>query len=194
MTLRSWKNWGLPCGVAMLLFSGCDLFRTRDPEVPAGPRGTFVVPRIPQDVIDNLQAALTERITENYMYAFDETTFEFIADQDALIRDPGLTPWGYGEEYNHITHLFSPNTLPDPSGLVPILRTEEENILPDSASLRVAYVLNIDESLSGPTGMFEGTARFDMRVGHSGYYQIYRWTDLRTGSIATWSDLKSLVR
>lgn len=181
-------------GLALQLIAGCDVFSTRDPEPPDGGRSSFEVPVVPADVIVNLGNALFERNAANYLRSFDPESFEFLADNEALSRDPALQPWIFEDESNHINHLFSQNTLPAESLLLAEIVQQEENIVADTATILVGYEITAEVAVAGLSGTCAGTARFDLRISDQNYWQIYRWTDMRTESGSTWSDLKSIIR
>lgn len=189
----SWKYFGLAT-VLVACVAGCSLFSTRDAESPDSGKNTWETPREPADVLTNMRAALIERDAVNYLRSFDEATFRFEADPVALSRDPSLADWGYDEESQHVTRLFSEGTLPPDSLLSLVFVAPEITILGDSAQIRARYEFVAEVALTGVPHQMAGTADFTLRIGGAGYWQIDYWRDLRTEDAATWSDFKSLVR
>lgn len=189
------RRFGIASLLAIgMIVSGCDLFSTRDPEPPDSGRNTWITPREPSDVLDNMRAAMLERDAVNYMRSFDNAQFVFEADPVALSHDPSMAGWGYPEESQHIARLFSEGTLPLDSILSAIFITSDVTILGDSAEISARYELTAGVALSGVPQHMAGTANFSLYIGGEGYWQINRWKDSRTENEATWSDLKSLVR
>jgi hypothetical protein len=180
--------------LALLTAAGCDLFNTRDAETPDSGRNTWQTPREPADVLVNLRAALIERDAVNYLRSFESSSFQFEADPVALSRDPSLADWGYDEESQHITRLFSEGTLPRDSLISLLFVAPDVTILGDSALIRTGYELEAGVALAGVPHHVAGTADFRLRVGGEDYWQIHYWRDTRTEDEATWSDFKSLVR
>ena len=192
---RAMRNW-LPVVAAVLCAAaaGCDLFTTRDAEPPDSARNTWITPREPRDVLDNLSSAIFERSAVNYMRSFDAQDFRFEADPVALSRDPSLAEWGYDEENGHARALFSEGVVPRDSGLYAVFTVTEETLLGDSSEVYAHYELRAGTALTGAPQAMAGTAYLLLRRGSESYWQIYRWRDLRTEEQSTWSDLKSLVR
>lgn len=184
----------LTAATLLALTVGCDLFTTRDAEPPDSTRNTWITPREPRDVLDNLSSAIFERSTVNYMRSFDAQGFLFEADPVALNRDPSLAEWGYDEENAHVGTLFSEGTVPRDSSLYVVFTVTDETLLGDSAEVYAQYELKAGTALAGVPYSMSGTAYFFLRMGSESYWQVYRWKDLRTEDESTWSDLKSLVR
>lgn len=188
------RFWIVSLLAIWMFASGCDLFSTREPEPPDSGRNTWITPREPSDVLDNMRAALLERDAVNYLRSFDNAQFVFEADPVVLGHDPSLAGWGFSEESQHIARLFSEGTLPLDSILSAIFILSDETILGDSAEIGARYELTAGVALSGVPRHMAGTANFSLHIGGDGYWQIHRWKDARTENEATWSDLKSLVR
>ena len=178
----------------VVLVAGCDLFDTRDPEPPNTGRGSWEIPRVPNDVLINLSTALLEQNAVNYLLSFEQSMFEFVADPEALQQNPSMEGWNYQSESSHIDRLFSEGTLPNDSTLAVVFLNSEQTTLGDSAEIITDYTLQAEIALEGAPGPMAGTAYFFLRVGEAGYWEIYRWQDQRTEEKGTWSDLKSLVQ
>ncbi|MBU0690447.1 hypothetical protein KKH18_01420, partial [bacterium] len=177
-----------------VLIVGCDLFNTRDPEPPNTGRGSWEVPRVPQDVLTNLSRAFLEQNAVNYLLSFEQEVFEFIADPEALQQNPSLAGWNYQSEATHINRLLSVGTLPIDSAVSVVFLNSEQTTLGDSAEIIADYSLQAEIALEGAPGPMAGTAYFYLRIGEAGYWEIYRWQDQRTEEKSTWSDIKSLVQ
>ncbi len=177
-----------------MLISSCDLFNTRDPELPNSGRGSWELPRVPVDVLDNLSAAMLEQNAANYLLSFEQEMFEYIADAEALQQNPSLAGWNYQSESSHIDRLFSEGTLPSDSTVAVVFLNSDQTTLGDSAEIVADYSLQAQIALEGAPGPMAGTAFFYLRIGEAGYWEIYRWQDQRTEEKSTWSDLKSLVQ
>jgi hypothetical protein len=187
------SRW-LPIVALFFMLSGCGLFSTRNPELPDVGRGSWEIPRVPEDVLTNLRDALSERNAVNYLLSFDAETFEFEADPEALQQNSSMVDWDYQDESDHISRLFSEGTLPRDSTVAVVFLTVEPTILGDSAEVIADYSLRAEVALSGSPGLMAGTAHFFLRIGEAGYWTIYYWRDQRTEEQSTWSDLKSLVQ
>ena len=174
---------------------GCGLFSTRPAETPESGRSSWETPRVPADVLTNMSNALFERNAVNYLRSFHQEDFTFDADNVALANDPTLAPWHYEQESRHIISLLSEGTLPRDSLLFVIFTSPNPVSTPaDSADILTPYEITAGVALAGAPHHMAGTAHFYLRMGSEGYWQIYRWVDLRTQDANTWSDLKSIVR
>jgi len=194
MTRAAQVKAGVLIALMCTVWAGCELFTTRDAEPPDSARNTWMTPRQPSDVLDNLSSAIFERSAVNYMRSFDAQDFRFEADAVALGRDPSLAGWGYNEENNHARALFSEGVVPRDSGLYAVFTVIEETLLGDSSEIHAHYELRAGVALAGAPHEMAGTAYVLLRRGGESYWQVYRWRDLRTEEQSTWSDLKSLVR
>jgi hypothetical protein len=141
-----------------------------------------------------MSTSLFERNAVNYLLSFEEGSFEFIADPEALSQDPSLEGWDYAVESAHINRLLSEGTLPGDSALAVVFLNLDQTTLGDSAEIVADYDLRAEVALTGAPGPMAGNAQFLLRIGEAGYWQIYRWVDRRTEEASTWSDLKSLVQ
>lgn len=176
-------------GLLLLLIAGCNLFTTRDPEPPESGSNIINLPRTPQDVLDNLTAAMNNRDDVFYMASFSSDSFRFEPDAVTLARESWMATWGYEQERQHISGLINTGTQPGAVALAVLLTTLSVDEPVDSTTIRVHYDITADVS----PNRFSGTADFVLRMGSAGYWQIYRWRDFRTDEQSTWSDLKSLV-
>lgn len=177
-----------------LIFAGCELFDTRDPQSPAGNQGSWETPQQPRDVLTNLGLALFEKNAANYMRSFDADSFVFVADPVVLQVQPSMAGWDYSREQSHINSLFSEGSLPSDSAVFVVFTQTDETVLGDSAQVIASYNLTAQLALAGRPGEMRGESQFWFRVGREGYWVISRWTDSRTESGASWSDLKALVQ
>jgi hypothetical protein len=180
-------------GLALLIV-GCDLLNTRDPEPPDSGQGSWEIPRLPGDVLNNLSAALFERNAVDYLLSFEQEQFSFEADPEATSQDPSLEEWDFSAESAHINQLFGAGTLPPDSIVRVVFLNSQRTTLGDSAEIIADYSLVAEIALAAAPGPMAGTAYFDLRIGQQGYWEIYHWRDSRTEEQNTWSDLKSLVR
>ena len=173
---------------------GCELFNTRDPEDPAGARGSWEVPLAPEDVLTNLSLALFERNASNYMRSFAEDSFAFLADPTVVQQQPSLALWNYGNEEAHINSLFGEGVLPQDSVACVVISAIEQTLLGDTANFTAHYDVTAQVAIAGAPGQMAGEAQFSMIVGNQGYWEIRTWSDRRTEELASWSELKALLQ
>ena len=191
---RSAIRWFVLTAAIVFLFSGCDLFSTRDAEAPDTGRSSWDIPRVPRDVLRNITLALAERNDVDYLRSISSDHFSFIADAVTLSNYPELAGWSLAEETRHITQLLSGGVLPSDSILSVVFENIEQTEWPDSAFLQEKYTLLAGVTVPGVAHQMSGTAEFLLGVESEGYWVIRRWVDRRTEGEATWSDLKAQVR
>ena len=63
------------CLILIVLLCGCSLTETREPEDPQAPRSDFIAATTPEILFNNLIKSLEEKITENYLSSFVDTSF-----------------------------------------------------------------------------------------------------------------------
>ncbi|NUO18541.1 hypothetical protein HUU59_03750 [bacterium] len=180
--------------VPLLFAAGCELFETREPEPPAGARGSWEVPISPEDVLTNLSLSLFERNSSNYMRSFSPDSFVFMADPIVLQQHPSMSVWETANEQSHINSLFSEGVLPSDSILFVVFSAIEQTLLGDTAHITTHYELTAQVAIAGSPGRMAGEAQFSLEIGDQGYWEIRRWSDQRTEEAASWSDLKALVQ
>lgn len=176
------------------LATGCDLFDARDPEAPDGARGSWDVPRLPDEVLTNLSLALFERNAANYMRSFAADSFQFIADPVVVQQQPDLAAWDYSREQTFINSLFGEGVLPRDSAVFAVFSAIETTLLGDTAHVTARYELTAQVAVAGAPGPMAGEAQFSLIIGDQGYWEIYSWSDRRTEELASWSDLKALLQ
>ncbi|RJP74149.1 MAG: hypothetical protein C4524_13240 [Candidatus Zixiibacteriota bacterium] len=192
MKARRITVWAL--GV-LLLVSGCDLFRTRPTEPPQDGGSPWIYPIQADQVFANMVQAMAERNADHYLRCFfapDDPggTYLFVPNPNTT-GWPLSLPWGYAEESQTITYLFS--LLPDKNP--PFLTFQEENRVVygnnDSVRVRQAYnlVVPFDDPGQPLPSEVSGKSEFLLAQNGDGYWAILRWEDVE-GS-PSWTDLKA---
>lgn len=181
----------------VIVGGGCELFTTRDPQAPLGSNGEgWNLPLTPRDVLSNMENAIGRRSDVDYMHSFSSTDaglpdYAFIADPQAIADNPGrFENWGFAEETRYAQTLFNPANLPLDSLSTVTFNVSQERVIGDSARINAGYSLHLGHLRTAPRSM-EGQLEFNLLRGNDGGWYIQRWSDLRTGGDACWSDLKA---
>jgi len=187
--------------IMFFLFVGCDMFSTREPEKPTNSSGTFSPPTSPSIVIDNLQNAIKEKNTENYVLCLADTTrsakrkFVFNPSGDVAARFVTLfTSWDIANERQYMLSMLS-KISSDEFPQLTLSNNRFDVITPDSAVFVSDYSLIANHtSTSAPTKV-SGIIRFTIVPDITGLWAISRWSDanLEQGGIiqSTWSEMKA---
>jgi len=185
------------CLLLVLFVTGCDLFTTRTPEEPTGSSGEgWNLPLNPRDVLTNMENSIGRRSDVDYAHNFSSEEsglplFRFVADPQSVADNPGrLDSWGLTEEKRYAQTLFNPANLPLDSIASVAFAVTQEQLFGDSARVNAGYNLHLGHLRSAPRVM-EGQLEFNLLRGNDGGWYIHRWSDLRAGGHACWSDLKA---
>lgn len=189
--------------VALLLFvialSGCNIFQTRTPEPPdEGGGAGFQQPDRPEQVLENLQAAVADMNLANYMRNFVENgqtgeNFSFSPSSSALDNNPDIWQnWSRENEAAYFSNLVS--ATQNLSGHSLNLSDQERVTLPDggeriTASYTITLIHNRRESGTPTVG--SGNFLMDLVQDDNGLWYIQSWSDSAAGASFTWSDFKA---
>ncbi|KAA3661183.1 MAG: hypothetical protein DWQ10_05090, partial [Calditrichaeota bacterium] len=106
------KRYHFIYSLSLLLFFSCtNPFTTREPEEPISALQSWVQPRQPETVLENLRNAILELNVENYVRSLSDTSkglpaFQFIPAPDVAAEYPGVfTTWNTESERTYFTTL-----------------------------------------------------------------------------------------
>jgi len=177
----------------VFLFSGCDIFNTRDPEKPDQPATTLVTATDPQQLIDNFTDAIANVDLDNYLACLSDSlvsgkNFVFAPSNEASALYPLLaTNWDLRSEKQYFTNMkaklstdakitisFS-NVFLSPSG--------------DSAVYTASYFMNVPHNDTF-SKIFQGDIKLKLFRDSRLIWRIYYWQDIKSSSSDNWSELK----
>ena len=185
---RTWTHI-LPCVVLGLVLSGCSLFSTREPEDPLTESGTFIQPDTPEQVVENLQAAISELNTLNYRRSIAEL-FIFRPTASALARESLFSSWSKSQEEQYFSAMAAAASLNSGHSLQ--LNDQSFTLIGSGEFLLDAtYVLTINHRRSEVPVQVQGRLRWLITQTSDGLWSLSDWTDQELGSEASWSDLKA---
>jgi len=179
----------VPLVLAVLFLAGCDLFSTRSPESPIDQGGTYAQPDTPEQVIQNLQAAVAEMNTLNYRRSLAEDLL-FRPTATAEARDPIWAAWSRPEEERYFSTLAAASELG--SGHRLDLNDRTFTILAeDRYVLDATYVLTVNHRRTDAPTTAQGRLVWLLAQGTDGLWHLQEWTDQELGTNPSWSDLKA---
>lgn len=180
--------------VLTLCTQGCGLFETRDAEPPASGSSTFVPPTSPDLVLSNLEFAVSEKNTENYVRCLVDTLnsgqrFAFIPTASAAGRYAStFSSWSIQSERSYFSALA---TFTGASGSSRLTLTGAFSILSaDSAVYDGSYDLLFRHGVSTVSETVKGTVQFVLHADRSSIWSITRWTDIPLPEQTSWSEWK----
>jgi len=174
--------------------TGCDLFTTRDPEPPTTGSSNFVPPTSADLVLTNLQNAISERNTENYVRCLTDSLsspkgFLFIPTSAAVGKYPSaFASWSIASEKSYFAALAA--VTPKSATSVLVLSGGFTIISSDSAVYNCDYQLTFQHGIHGVPETVRGNLQFILATDRNSFWSIISWTDTPIGNDAGWSELK----
>jgi hypothetical protein len=186
---------GMACLLILILgFGGCGLFDTREPEPPTTGSSTFIPPTAPEIVLSNLEHAVAEINTENYIRCMVDTLnserrFLFIPTTPAAGRYAGtFADWSMQSERSWFSAMkaFAPR---DASASLTLLGSFLVTAA-DSALYEGRYEMTWRHGVSNVSETVQGTLQFIMHTDRNSIWSITRWTDISLPDATSWSEWK----
>ena len=181
--------------LCLVLQAGCGLFEPRDPEAPSQGGLNYRPPTAPEIVIANLQSAIDQKSSANYINCFTDPSktgrlFEFIPAVEASAVYPGIfDSWSRTEEEAYFQNLIAksiPNSL---SSL--LLKLNTSVVTPDSVLFDYDYTLTFEHTDPSFPMTAKGRLQFSLATDNSNFWSIHRWQDFKSATDeATWSLFK----
>ena len=177
------------CLLIGIALSGCSLFSTREPEDPLTESGTFIQPDTPEQVVENLQAAVAELNTLNYRRSIAES-FVFRPTATAVARESLFSSWSKNQEEQYFSAMSAAASLNSGHSLQ---LSDQSFTLIDAGKflLDATYVLTINHRRTEVPVQVQGRLRWLIEQSSEGLWSLTDWTDQELGSEASWSDLKA---
>jgi hypothetical protein len=180
--------------LAGLFCSACGLFETRDPEPPTSGSSTFVPPTSPDIVLSNLENAISEKNTENYVRCLVDTLnserrFVFLPTASAAGRyAPAFSNWTLQSERAWFAAIkaFAPKDAPS----ILNLQGQFAVIVADSAIYEGSYDLVFQHGVANVSESVRGNLQFVMHMDRNSVWSISRWNDISLNDETSWSEWK----
>lgn len=178
-----------------MIVTGCGIFETRTPEPPSQTSSGFIPPTTANIVLDNLINSIQERNTDNYIRCFVDTAvsdkrFSFVPTQEAQSQYAAVfSSWALSSERAYFENLKS-HTPASSTTLLALNNGKFESTQSDSAIYSASYLLIFQHNVSGIPQESRGNLQFYLAPDRRGFWVIYRWIDIKTGSDFSWSEMK----
>ena len=181
----------------LLLFFACDsLFSTRDPELPVNPQSNWIQPLSADQVLINLQNAISDRNVENYTRCivnplYSSRVYRFDADSEVAANHPDVfQSWDRDKE--KIVMQQAVSMVPSDSAFyLAFIEEIQEIVVSDSAIIVRKYRLGLHHTESSLPNVYEGHVEFWLAPDKQGEWSIYRWIDNSVTDCPSWSLLKA---
>jgi hypothetical protein len=177
-----------------LFVAACSLFETREPQKPTTGSSKFVPPTSPDLVLLNLQSAVSEMNTENYLRCLVDTLnsdrhFQFIPTTAAAGRYPTVfANWTLQSERSYFSSLKALTTGASQSSL--LFSGSFTLIASDSALYNGDYTLTIPHGMTGIAETVHGNVQFTLSLNKNSFWNITSWSDTPVSSETSWSEWK----
>ena len=173
-----------------VVLTGCDVFSTREPVPPLEDAGTFGQPDTPDQVIVNIENAISELNAQNYRRSFADG-FEFGPTASAAATDPSIwTGWGAQDEESYFRAMVQAARLTSGNELR-FNETTLSAVTPERFSFDAGYVLTINHRRPDLDATLQGRLVWTLEQDEDGLWRITEWIDRELGDAASWSDLKA---
>ena len=177
------------CALAAVV-GACDLFSTREPELPLQDTGTFLQPDTPDQVIENIRNAVAELNAQNYRRSFADG-FVFVPTASAEARDPSIwSGWSVQDEESYFRAAAQAARLTSGNEL----QLNEESLsalTPSLFTFDAGYLLTVNHRSADLPTTLQGRLVWTISQGEDGLWRITEWVDRELGDAASWSDLKA---
>lgn len=174
----------------LFMVAGCSVFSPRDPEDPIDEAGTFLQPDTPEQVVENIRAAISELNTPNYSRSFS-TDLRVTPTATADAQDPGIwSAWSRAEEEQYFSTLAAAAQFGSNHELV--LNDQNISIITDSRyEIDASYALTINHNRPDVPTAVQGRLIWVMIQGEDGLWHLSEWTDRELSNTPSWSDMKA---
>lgn len=174
----------------ILLLTSCDLLTTRTPEEPLKPGSGNIPATSPQILFQNFKASLEDKIIENYLSCFVDSSFLkkrflFIPATGSITQYPVLNSWNFNSERQYLNNLKAQG-----ANLNLNFTNEVNTPLGDSAIYSLDYSINITSNNLTFAGPYSGSALFKIFLDSRNQWVIVDWQDIKKENLNCWSDLK----
>ena len=178
----------------LLLLGGCDLFQTRDAQIPDQSRSNYQTAVTKDLLIQNLINSMKDVNLQNYLACFSDTSFSgkqfiFNPSSGAASLYPSFAyPWDKKNESAYFTNLIS--RIPSGIPVTLVITNPSSSQVGDSIIYSASYTLNVPFTDSSIPSLYQGDLKFNMIQDSRLVWSIYLWQDIKSTQYPSWSELK----
>jgi len=189
-------KWTLLILIFMNILCVCrSPFSTREPESPIENQSGWIPPLSPERVLINLQNAILERNSENFIQCLSsgERSFTFVPDPDVMANYGELfLDWDLISEQTVIQQIFS--LIPSDSSAYLLFPEDVRELQSTDSTIFVKkYLLEVHSTQNNLPQIYEGQVEYWLYPNTQGEWSIYQWMDFASGESQPWSYLKVLL-
>lgn len=178
----------------IILFSGCELFETREAEKPDSPNSGYRQPTSTDILIENLILSLKDKGLQDYLNIFSDSSntgknyYFYPSSGSASLYPVFQNEWTKSQEQQFFANLLV--RIEQGQNISLSFVNEEKIPMGDSSQYKAKYFLNVPHNVTGFPKLFEGEILVKMVVDKRLLWSIYYWQDNKTSELPTWSELK----
>jgi hypothetical protein len=181
------------CLIFLFLY-GCEVFTSREAELPEQPRSNYQVATSIDLLMQNFTNSLLDKNTQNYLSCFTDSSFSkkkfvFIPSAESISQFPILIQnWNKHNEEHYFNNLCS--KLSQDVGITIVFTNISMNPQGDSAFYSANYSLAVPHKDIVSPKFFQGEIKLKLIRDSRLIWTIYSWQDLKNSSNSSWSELK----
>lgn len=178
--------------IALVIYAGCGLFDTRNPEDPLTVRSTYEPPTTPEAVLRNLTSSIQEKNSSNYQKSLSAEQYVYVPDSKSQAQWGTIfQDWDINSEKFYYENLISQTNAEASSNLF-LSNAITNQITPDSAVYTADYIIVFQHNKTNVPKSSVGNMKLSLKADENNFFYILKWEDFRRNdSDFTWSELKA---
>lgn len=165
-------------------------FSIREVEPPGNDQADWISPTDYPVLIRNLETAVAQRNTQNYLRCFAPEGLDFTPAASLFGNNLSIwRNWSIIDEQTWFDNMRI-NLVSAAGNSLSIREQDVQNLSGDSLRFNGAYTLNINHNISTLSKRFTGQVQFTIRLNTFNEWYISRWTDVEVQPDSSWSLLK----
>ena len=176
--------------LVFISLTGQGCFKIRQVEPPSSSSSDWISPTDYQILLSNLQTAISQRNTQNYLRCFNQDSLFFSPAAELLNDNETIWQnWSIQDEQAYLENLIA--DLASPSGnSLSMTETDIQDVSSDSLKYVGDYSLHINHNDTSLTRLFKGQIQLVIKLNSFNEWEIHRWTDIELYPDSSWSQLK----
>ncbi|MDX2246162.1 MAG: hypothetical protein SF052_05275 [Bacteroidia bacterium] len=165
-------------------------FSIRPVEPPSSTASDWVSPTDYQILLSNLETAINQRNTQNYLRCFNADSLRFVPAASLFNNNESIwQAWSVQDEQTYFDNFVANLSAPSGNSLN-LTQTDLQDITSDSLKYVGDYALHINHSDTALTRLFKGQIQLIIKINTFNEWEIARWTDIEIYRDSSWSHLK----
>lgn len=167
---------------------GCFSVRTVEP--PSSGNSVWVSPTDYEILLINLQTAINQQNTQNYLRCFNGAAFQFTPIA-AIFNDNESVwiNWSIQDEQAYFDNMLGDLAVTTNNSLI-LNELDLRDVTADSLTYIGNYTLRINHRDTTLSTLFDGQCQLAIKLNSFNEWEIHRWIDLAVQPDSSWSKLK----